>query len=63
MKTETIKLPQEEITITQEWDKVCPKSDKVEHKKVTFPNRFGFTLVADVYVPKDTKGPIPTFLN
>ena len=59
MNTETIKLPAEELTITQEWDKVFPKSDKVDHKKVTFPNRYGFTLVADVYVPKGTKGPLP----
>lgn len=59
MATETIKLPREELTITQEWDKVFPKSDKVEHKKVTFPNRYGITLVADVYIPKDAKGPLP----
>ena len=59
MNTETIKLPAEELTITQEWDKVFPKSDKVEHKKVTFPNRYGITLVADVYIPKDAKGSLP----
>ena len=59
MNTETIKLPSEELTITQEWDKVFPKSDKVDHKKVTFPNRYGITLVADVYIPKDAKGPLP----
>ena len=59
MNTETIKLPAEELTITQEWDKVFPKSDKVEHKKVTFPNRYGITLVADLYMPKDAKGPLP----
>ena len=59
MNTETIKLPAEELTLTQEWDKVFPKSDKVEHKKVTFPNRYGITLVADVYMPKDAKGPLP----
>ena len=59
MNTEIIKLPAEELTITQEWDKVFPKSDKVEHKKVTFTNRYGITLVADVYIPKDAKGPLP----
>ena len=59
MNPEIIKLPVEELTITPEWDKVFPKSDKVEHKKVTFPNRYGITLVADVYVPKDAKGPLP----
>ncbi|UXR78479.1 MULTISPECIES: alpha/beta hydrolase [unclassified Staphylococcus] len=40
--------------ITQTWDKVFPKSDKVTHSKVTFPNRFGITLVADLYLPKNT---------
>ncbi|MBD5263256.1 MAG: alpha/beta hydrolase [Bacteroides sp.] len=59
MNTTTIKLPAEELNITQEWDKVFPKSDKVEHRKVTFPNRYGITLVADVYMPKGVKGPLP----
>lgn len=59
MKAETITLPVEELTITQEWDKVFPKSDKVDHKKVTFPNRYGITLVADVYIPKGVKSPLP----
>ena len=59
MNTETIKLPAEELTVTQEWDKVFPKSEKVEHKKVTFPNRYGITLVADIYIPKDVKGLLP----
>ena len=34
------------------WDKTFPQSEKVEHSKVTFNNRYGFTLVADMYVPK-----------
>ena len=59
MNTTTIKLPAEELNITQEWDKVFPKSNKVEHKKVTFPNRYGITLVADVYMPKDAEGALP----
>ena len=59
MNTTTIKLPAEELNITQEWDKVFPKSDKVEHRKVTFPNRYGITLVADVYMPKDAEGALP----
>ena len=42
-----------ELNITQEWDKVFPKSEQVNHRKVTFPNRFGITLVADLYVPKE----------
>ena len=36
------------LEITDKWDKVFPKSDKVDHKKVTFKNRYGFTLVADL---------------
>ena len=43
----------EQLNLTQEWDKVFPKSDKVEHSKATFHNRYGITLVADVYVPKN----------
>ena len=41
-------------TLTTEWDKVFPKSDKVVHSKVTFRNHFGIELAADMYVPKDT---------
>ena len=40
----------------QEWDKIFPQSDKVNHSKVTFRNRYGITLVADLYVPKQAKG-------
>ena len=40
---------------TKSWDKTFPKSDKVEHKKVTFINRYGITLAADLYLPKDYK--------
>lgn len=46
----------EQPSLTQEWDKIFPKSDKVEHKKVTFKNRFGITLVADMYTPKGVDG-------
>ena len=42
--------------LTNEWDKTFPKSEKVEHKKVTFNNRYGITLAADMYTPKDAKG-------
>lgn len=41
----------QEQTLTQEWDKTFPKSDKVTHKKVTFKNRYGIELVADMYTP------------
>ena len=44
------------IELTQEWDKTFPESDKVEHSKITFHNRYGITLVADVYKPKDAPG-------
>jgi hypothetical protein len=46
----------ERLTLTTEWDKVFPKSDKVNHKKVTFVNRYGITLVADMYIPIEAKG-------
>ena len=49
----------EQLTVTQEWDKVFTKSDKVDHKKVTFVNRYGITLVADMYSPKETSGKLP----
>jgi len=41
------------VTMTTTWDKLFPKSDKVDHKKVTFKNRYGITLAADVYLPKN----------
>ena len=44
------------IELSQEWDKIFPLSDQVEHSKVTFPNRFGITLAADVYKPKKVTG-------
>lgn len=46
----------EKLELTSKWDKVFPESDKVNHKKVTFTNRFGITLVADLYEPKDYEG-------
>lgn len=49
----------EELTMTQEWDKTFPKSDKMEHSKVTFHNRYGITLAADLYLPKDKEGKLP----
>ena len=44
------------LTLTQEWDKVFPQSDKVDHKKVTFKNRYGIELAADMYTPKNASG-------
>lgn len=49
----------EKLELTQEWDKTFPKSEKVEHSKVTFHNRYGITLAADMYVPKDADGKLP----
>ena len=49
----------EQLNLTQEWDKVFPKSDKVEHGKATFRNRYGITLAADAYMPKNAEGKLP----
>ncbi|MCH5171832.1 MAG: alpha/beta hydrolase [Erysipelotrichales bacterium] len=46
----------EKLKLVQEWDKTFPKSEKVNHRKVTFHNRYGITLVADLYEPKNYKG-------
>lgn len=48
----------EELNLTQEWDKVFPQNN-VDHKKVTFHNRYGITLAADLYIPKDATGKLP----
>ena len=47
------------MNLTDEWDKVFPLSDKVEHSKITFHNRYGITLAADMYVPKGATGKLP----
>ena len=49
----------EELNLVSIWDKTFPKSDKVNHSKITFNNRYGFTLVADMYVPKNIEGKLP----
>ena len=46
----------EQLSLTQEWDKTFSKSDKVDHCKVTFHNRYGITLAADMYIPKNAEG-------
>ena len=48
------------LTLTQEWDKVFPLSDKVNHKKVTFKTQYGLTLAADLYTPKNRPTPNPS---
>lgn len=47
------------LNLTTEWDKTFKKSDKVNHRKVTFHNRYGITLAADLYEPKDAQGKLP----
>lgn len=49
----------EALELTSEWDKTFPKSDKVDHSKVTFVNRYGITLAADMYKPKGSTGKLP----
>lgn len=46
----------DKLNLVKEWDKVFPKSDKVDHEKVTFHNRYGITLAADMYIPKNATG-------
>lgn len=52
-------MKMEKLTLTTEWDKTFPKSDKVDHSKVTFVNRYGITLAADMYRPKGAAGKLP----
>lgn len=58
VKTE-VKMERQSLNLTQEWDKVFPLSSKVNHRKVTFINRYGITLAADMYVPKQAEGKLP----
>ncbi|MBQ4297762.1 MAG: alpha/beta hydrolase, partial [Clostridia bacterium] len=52
-------IKKEELVLTGEWDKTFPKSEKTDHCKVTFINRYGITLAVDLYVPKDVEGKLP----
>ena len=47
------------LNLTEEWDKTFPKSEKVDHCKITFHNRYGITLAADMYKPKGVTGKLP----
>ena len=58
-KSNNKEIMTEKLNLTQEWDKTFPKSDKVNHIKVTFHNRYGITLAADLYIPKDATGKLP----
>ena len=52
-------IRKEELNLVKDWDKTFLKSDKVDHSKVTFVNRYGITLAADMYVPKNAEGKLP----
>ena len=52
-------MKKENLALVTEWDKTFPKSEKVDHSKVTFINRYGITLAADLYVPKNAEGKLP----
>lgn len=52
-------IMEEKLNLTDKWDKTFEKSDKVNHRKITFHNRYGITLAADLYEPKDATGKLP----
>ena len=52
-------MKEEMLTLTEKWDKTFPQSDKVSHRKVTFHNRYGITLAADMYTPENADGKLP----
>lgn len=56
---QTNKNDMENLNLTNEWDKTFPQSNKVKHSKVTFRNRYGITLAADLYMPKNAEGKLP----
>ncbi len=56
VQSNTNNMNENTITMTQEWDKTFPLSEKVNHEKVTFKTQYGFTLAADLYIPKNANG-------
>ena len=58
-KLNTNSIMEEKLNLAQKWDKVFPQSDKVNHSKITFHNRYGITLAADLYMPKNVEGKLP----
>ncbi|MBR4241683.1 MAG: alpha/beta hydrolase [Eubacterium sp.] len=52
-------IKKEDLKLIREWDKTFPKSEEVNHSKVTFVNRYGITLAADMYMPKNAEGKLP----
>lgn len=59
----TTSMNEQSISMTQEWDKTFPLSEKVNHEKVTFKTLYGFTIAADLYIPKDLKTSEPNNLK
>ena len=57
--TEDLSMQEEKLTLTDGWDKTFARSDSVDHEKITFHNRYGITLAADLYSPKGTSAPLP----
>lgn len=52
-------MENEKLVLVNEWDKTFPKSEKINHRKITFHNRYGITLAADLYEPKEYEGKLP----
>ena len=52
-------MENEKLAMVNEWDKTFPKSEKIHHRKITFHNRYGITLAADLYEPKEYEGKLP----
>ena len=59
MDKDVNRIVTEKLELSTEWDKTFPKSEKVDHSKVIFPNRYGITLAADLYIPKGYNGKLP----
>lgn len=57
-----VALAEQDLKLTTKWDKTFAQSDKVEHQKVTFKNRYGITLAADLYIPKHAKAKLPAIV-
>lgn len=57
-QNKTMNMNEQDLTLTQEWDKTFPLSDQVSHEKITYKTNYGFTLAADLYIPKNHQGKI-----
>ena len=63
IQTDKKNIEMEDLELTKEWDKIFPKSYKVNHSKVTFRNRYGITLAADLYAPRGAEGKLPIAIS